>query len=153
MIQRTIILISILFVISVNLIAQTPTKWRGPNGNGVYNETGLLKKWPANGPEILWHFDKLGVGHSSPVIDNNLIYLSGMEETTGYIYVFTTDGKLKWKAPYGTEFSESYPGARSTPVIAGDLLYMYTGFGELVCMSSTDGKIKWKKKPAERIRR
>lgn len=145
MIQRTIILISILFVISVNLIAQTPTKWRGPNGNGVYNETGLLKKWPANGPEILWHFDKLGVGHSSPVIDNNLIYLSGMEETTGYIYVFTTDGKLKWKAPYGTEFSESYPGARSTPVIAGDLLYMYTGFGELVCMSSTDGKIKWKK--------
>ena len=127
------------------MIAQTPTKWRGPNGNGVYNETGLLKKWPANGPEILWHFDKLGVGHSSPVIDNNLIYLSGMEETTGYIYVFTTDGKLKWKAPYGTEFSESYPGARSTPVIAGDLLYMYTGFGELVCMSSTDGKIKWKK--------
>ena len=127
------------------MIAQTPTKWRGPNGNGVYNETGLLKKWPAGGPQIIWHFDKLGIGHSSPVIDNNLIYLSGMEGTTGYIYVFTPDGKLKWKAAYGTEFSESYPGARSTPVIAGDMLYMYSGLGELVCMSTADGKIKWKK--------
>lgn len=127
------------------MIAQTPTKWRGPNGNGVYNETGLLKKWPAGGPQIIWHFDKLGIGHSSPVIDNNLIYLSGMEGTTGYIYVLTPDGKLKWKAAYGTEFSESYPGARSTPVIAGDMLYMYSGLGELVCMSTADGKIKWKK--------
>lgn len=145
MILRTIILYSILLLSCTFISAQTPSKWRGPNGNGVYNETGLLKKWPAGGPQIIWHFDKLGIGHSSPVIDNNLIYLSGMEGTTGYIYVLTTDGKLKWKAPYGTEFSESYPGARSTPVIAGDLLYMYSGLGELVCMSTVDGKINWKK--------
>ena len=145
MIRRTIFLISILIINCSGTFAQVPTKWRGPNGNGVYNETGLLKKWPAGGPAITWHFDKLGIGHSSPVIDNNLIYLSGMEGTTGYIYVLTTDGKLKWKAAYGTEFSESYPGARSTPVIAGDLLYMYSGLGELVCMSTADGKIKWKK--------
>jgi len=145
MIRKAIILIS-LFIVTTNYIqAQTPTKWRGPNGNGVYNETGLLKNWTAAGPEIIWHFDDLGQGHSSPAFANGLIYISGMEGSTGYIYALNPDGKLKWKATYGPEFSESYPGARSTPVIDGDLLFIYSGHGVLVCMSSVDGKIKWKK--------
>lgn len=145
MIRKAIALVSIIFIATNFLNAQTPTKWRGPNGNGVYSETGLLKKWPAAGPEIIWHYDKLGQGYSSPVIANGLIYVSGMEETTGYIYVFSPDGKLKWKATYGSEFSESYPGARSTPVIMGNLLYMYSGLGILACMDATNGTLKWKK--------
>ncbi|KAF0236853.1 MAG: hypothetical protein FD181_2459, partial [Prolixibacteraceae bacterium] len=145
MIRKAIILVSTV-LISINCtIAQTPTKWRGASGNGVYSETGLLKKWPANGPEIVWHYDDLGQGHSSPAFANGLIYVSGMEGTTGNIYALTPDGKLKWKKPYGTEFSESYPGARSTPVISGDLLYMYSGFGILTCMDANNGNVKWKK--------
>jgi len=145
MIRKAIIILSLLFITYTYSNAQTPTKWRGTNGNGVYNETGLLKKWPANGPEIIWHFDELGLGHSSPAFANGLIYVSCMVESTGYIYTLTPDGKLKWKAPYGAEFSESYPGSRSTPVIAGDLLYIYSGLGVLTCMNANDGKVKWKK--------
>lgn len=145
MIRRTIILFSILFASATFVYAQTPTKWRGPNGNGVYNETGLLKKWPASGPEIIWHFDQLGVGHSSPAIANGLIYLSGMADNNGYIYALTPEGKLKWKASYGKEFSESYPGSRSTPVIAGNLLYIYSGLGVLTCMDAGNGSVKWQK--------
>lgn len=145
MIKKAIVLVSFIFVTSMLLKAQTPTKWRGPNGNGVYNETGLLKKWPAKGPEILWHFDNLGQGHSSPAFANGLIYISTMFETTGYIYAITPDGKLKWKAPYGPEMSESYPGSRATPVIAGDLLYIYSGLGVLTCMDSKNGNVKWRK--------
>jgi len=145
MIRKTIILVSIVLLSATFITAQTPTKWRGPNGNGVYNETGLLKKWPSNGPEILWHFDQLGQGHSSPTVSNGLIYVSGMADDKGYIYALTPDGKLKWKASYGDEFSESYPGSRSTPVIAGDLLYIYSGLGVLTCMDANNGNIKWKK--------
>ncbi len=145
MIGKAIILVCVMFITTNLLNAQTPTKWRGPNGNGVYGETGLLKKWPDDGPEIIWHFDDLGQGHSSPALANGLIYLSSMIDNTGYIHALTPDGKLKWKSSYGPEFSESYPGARSTPVIDGDLLFIYSGHGVLTCMSSTDGKIKWKK--------
>jgi hypothetical protein len=110
MVKKAIIIISIVLITITCIYAQTPTRWRGASGNGVYSETGLLKKWPANGPEILWHFDKLGLGHSSPAFANGLIYVSGMEGTTGNIYALTPDGKLKWKKSYGAEFSESYPG-------------------------------------------
>jgi outer membrane protein assembly factor BamB len=143
--RKAILLVLILTFSGTIINAQTPTKWRGPNGNGIYNETGLLKKWPANGPEIIWHFDDLGQGHSSPAFANGLIYVSGMIESTGYIFALTADGKLKWKAAYATEFSESYPGSRSTPTIAGDLLYIYSGLGVLTCMDANNGNVKWKK--------
>ncbi|MFW6277382.1 MAG: PQQ-binding-like beta-propeller repeat protein [Prolixibacteraceae bacterium] len=143
MLKQGIILLTIIAFSVTNLYAQTPTRWRGPNGDGVYNDTGLMKEWPASGPEILWHFDGIGEGHSSPAIANGLIYLSGMINETGYIHALTPDGKLKWKASYGEEFHESYPGSRSTPVIAGDLLYIYSGHGVLTCMDANNGDVDW----------
>lgn len=125
--------------------AQEPTRWRGPNANGVYPETGLLNEWPANGPEIIWHYDELGKGFSSPALANDKIYISGMEGSTGYIYVLTKEGKLFNKFKYGEEFTESFPGSRSTPTIVGDLLYMYSGHGQLVCMDANSGSVKWSK--------
>ena len=37
-------------------------EWRGPARSGIYNETGLLKKWPANGPALLWDAENMGDG-------------------------------------------------------------------------------------------
>lgn len=147
MIKKTFTLLIVVFsILLVN--AQNPTKWRGEN-NGIYTETGLLKQWPANGPEILWSFEGLGEGHSSPVFANGQIYISSMVEGEGYIFVLDQNGKLKWKTNYGKEFTESYPGSRSSVVVAGDLMYMYTGHGELICMNASNGEKKWSKKAFE----
>lgn len=138
-----------LFFVSLLLttfvFAQNPTVWRG-DGSGIYNEAGLLKEWPANGPEILWTFEGLGEGHSSPVFANDLIYLSGMIDSIGHVFAFNQDGKLQWKVAYGKEFKESYPGARTSVVVVDDLMYMYTGYGELICMDAKNGDKKWIKK-------
>ncbi len=139
----SLVLFFIFFGLSVS--SQNASGWRGLNGDGVYPETGLLKEWPADGPEIIWHFEGLGEGHSSPAVANNLIYLSGMVERTGYIFALDFNGKLQWKVPYGEEFTESYPGARSSPVISGDLLYIYSGNGVLTCMDAKTGAVKWRK--------
>ena len=125
--------------------SQEPTKWRGPDQNGYYQDTGLLKEWPAGGPEVLWQYSKLGDGYSSPSFGNGRIYVSGMEDQTGFVYAFEQDGTMIWKAPYGPEFYESYPGSRGTPVIDGDKLYMLSGKGHLSCLSSNSGKIIWHK--------
>lgn len=138
-------LTSILILTVLVASSQEPTRWRGPQGNGIYQETGLLKSWPANGPQILWTYDTLGEGFSSPVFANNMIYLTGMEGTTGYVYSLSQDGKLIWKKPYGTEFSESYPGSRSSVTVVGGLLYAYSAFGVITCMSANSGDIKWTK--------
>ena len=144
MMKKTELLFIVIFLTTYTLFAQEATVWRG-DGSGIYKETGLLKEWPADGPQILWHYDDLGEGFSSPAFANDLIYVSGMVDKTGYVFALTQDGKLKWKAPYGEEFIESYPGSRSTPVIAGNLLYMYSGMGTLTCMDAFNGKIEWQK--------
>jgi outer membrane protein assembly factor BamB len=139
--------ISILFFIFICFhpaISQETTKWRGPN-QGVYDESGLLTKWPADGPEIIWTFEQLGIGYSSPAFALNNIFLSGMEGSVGYVYCLSEDGKLLWKSSYGSEFDSSYPGSRATPVIDGELLYMLSGTGDLACMNAKNGRIVWNK--------
>jgi outer membrane protein assembly factor BamB len=125
--------------------AQEPTTWRGAGSTGIYPETGLLKTWPANGPEIIWHFDDLGEGFSSPVFANGKIYLSASEGYVGFIYALSQDGKLEWKATYGDEWIENYPGTRATPTVVGDLLYIYSGKGVVTCLNTNNGTLNWKK--------
>ncbi len=125
--------------------AQDGTNWRGPESNGIYPETGLLDKWPAEGPAIVWHFDGLGGGYSSPVFAGRKIYLTGMEGTTGCLYCLSNEGKLLWKKPYGQEWSESYSGSRSSPKIIGGKVYIMSARGGLVCMDAANGNILWLK--------
>jgi outer membrane protein assembly factor BamB len=137
--------LALTLILMTNSMDAQVTRWRGPEGNGVYPDKNLLKEWPAEGPQLLWHFDELGKGFSSPVFAGDRIYLTGAVEDQGFVYVLSLDGKLLAKYPYGNEFVTSYPGARSSVTIAGDLLYMETGNGLLFCMDPKDGSIKWKK--------
>ena len=43
-------------------------QWRGPSRDGVSQETGLLKEWPAEGPRLLWQAMDLGTGYSTPAV-------------------------------------------------------------------------------------
>jgi len=146
--QKTLFTTFLILIAGTLSWAQETTHWRGGT-DGSYPDTGLLKEWPAEGPEILWSFEELGEGHSSPVFANDQIYISTMIGEEGFIYVLSLDGKLKWKVSYGKEFTKSYPGTRSSVVVAGDLMYMYSGLGELLCMDSHNGDVKWRKNAFE----
>jgi hypothetical protein len=39
--------------ICITLGAQDVAQWRGPNRTGIYNEKGLMNKWPEAGPNDL----------------------------------------------------------------------------------------------------
>ncbi len=125
--------------------AQEPTQWRGANSTGIYTVDKLLPQWPADGPKILWSFDKLGQGFSSPAIANNKIYINGMVDGQAILFVLDQNGKLLQQFKYGKEFDASYGGVRSTPTIVGDLAYLLTGHGQLVCLDLKTGKPAWTK--------
>lgn len=134
------ILVSII-CISVN--AQDVAQWRGPNRNGIYNETGLMKKWPDAGPKLLWHFDELGDGHTSAAVTGAGVYTSGIIEGKGYVFAFDLKGKRLWKKEYGKEWVESHNGVRSTPLVVKDKLYLLSAYGQLLCLNCSNGQTVW----------
>lgn len=130
--------------LALNFInAQKNFQFGGPNRDGVYSETNLLKQWPKEGPKMLWKFDSLGIGYSSPAVVDDLIYITGNIDSTGYLFALTHDGKLAWKKPYGFEWKKNYPGTRSSPLIYDGLGYIYSGLGVIYCFNLKTGDFNW----------
>jgi len=120
-------------------------QFRGANRDGKSTETGLLKKWPKDGPTELWSVEGLGIGFSSAAIADGYVYTTGMvgQDKQGIVFAYDLDGNPKWKESYGPEWKGSHKGARTTPTIDGDRLYVFSGYGNLVCFDAKTGKKKW----------
>lgn len=121
------------------------SQWRGPDRNGKYPQTELLKSWPDNGPELLWSFEGLGAGHGSVSISGDRLFILGMPDTTGNIFCFDLSGDLLWQKDYGPEWHTNYTGTRSTPTIMDGLLYFVSGRGVAICMDTKNGDVIWEK--------
>jgi outer membrane protein assembly factor BamB len=121
---------------------QGDSQWRGPNRDGIYLEKNLLKAWPEEGPAEIWSVEGLGDGYSSAAVTADRVYVTGMTKGEGFLYAFDLDGKPVWKASYGSEWNGSRPGARTTPTVVGNRIYLMSATGNAVCMS-TDGKKIW----------
>ena len=120
--------------------------WRGINRDGAYNENGLMKIWPVEGPAQLWETIDIGKGYSSPVITATNLYITGMneDESKETFSAYTLDGKRIYQIEYGSPWNKSYPETRTTPSIVGEKAYVISGMGEIVCINITNGNIIWK---------
>ncbi len=142
--NKALISVTVLTVFfCLNILAQDLVQWRGSDRNGIYNESGLLKEWPAEGPKLLWNFDGLGQGFTSVTVVNDRIYTTGVTGGKGVVFCLGTDGKLVWKAEYGKDWTESFPGTRTTLVYNKAKLYLATAYGEALCLDAATGNKVW----------
>ena len=126
-------------------VPQADWQWRGDNRDGIYNETGLLKEWPADGPELLWYFEGLGDGYSSVAIANGKLYITGRDEDNLVLFVFDLKGKLLKKKTVGKEWVENFEGPRCSVVVDEGKLYIANSLGQLFCLDETTLNEIWKK--------
>src|SRR4028118_409447 len=133
-----------LFVVSVttsaNMAASTYDwpQWRGPKRDGISQERGLLKQWPAGGPKLLWQVNDIGDGFSTPVVVGSRIYLMsnrGMENE--FVAALSTkDGKVLWTTRVGNvgnpNHDPAHAKAKSTPTVDGNFIYALGPDGGLV---------------------
>jgi outer membrane protein assembly factor BamB len=138
------ILTVILFTTSFTLVTGQLYEWRGPDRSGIYNETGLLKKWPDGGPKLMWEASGMGDGYSSATVTDDAVYITGRKEESDVLIALTPDGKVKWETVYGKAWMTNHTGSRCTPTFYNGNIFLISGSGDIVCVG-TDGKIRWSK--------
>jgi outer membrane protein assembly factor BamB len=138
-------------------------QWLGPQRDGVWREKGILKKFPKDGPKVLWRIP-IGGGYAGPAVVGGRVYITdrvlargekdpenpfASADSRGKERVLCLDaksGKQLWKHEYDCVYKMSYPcGPRATPVVHGGKVYTLGAMGDLRCLNSKDGTLIWKK--------
>ena len=150
--RTTVLVLAAALAAPLALAADSPA-FRGPAGDGRFEESGLLQAWPQGGPKKLWSADGLGESYASMAVTGGRIYTTGMTAERGSVYAFDLDGQLVWRKEYGAEFNgRGYPGTRGTPTVAGEGLYLFSALGTAVAMDAKSGAVRWQVDLFERFK-
>jgi outer membrane protein assembly factor BamB len=142
--MKKFFLSALLCLMAISVCYPQLIEWRGPDRTGAYNETGLLKTWPAGGPTLVWEVTGMGDGYSSPTITKDAVYVTGRKEDSDVLVALSRDGKKVWETVYGKAWMSNHTGSRCTPTFYNGNIFLVSGSGDIVCID-TKGKIKWSK--------
>ncbi len=101
---RVFLAIPLCLVIAASSHAEEWNRFRGPNGSGVSDATAIPESWTAD--DYRWQVELPGVGHSSPVIAGDRIYVTCGDPTTAERRVLcfnTADGSQLWQRNYPSQ--------------------------------------------------
>jgi len=134
-------------------------QWMGPQRDNRWREAGLLKRFPDNGPPVVWRMPIAG-GYSGPAVAGPHVFVTDYvtndpiegdraegQGSTGVERVWCFDrqtGQSVWQHSYPVKYGISYPaGPRCTPLIDQDRLYTLGAEGHLHCFEKESGRVLW----------
>jgi outer membrane protein assembly factor BamB len=125
--------------------------FRGPNGDGISPDTGLLDSWPSDGPKKLWVYENGGMGYSGfSVVDGKLYSMGTRGDAVTVFCVDIASGEEVWSTGIGTDDQQGYSagwghGPRSTPTVSEGHVYAIGPKGAVACLDAAEGKKVWSK--------
>ena len=138
----------LLAVLTTTASATDWPNWRGPNYNGISDETNLLTNWPKEGPKVLWKAS-IGMGFSAiSVADGKAYAMGNVGKETDVVYCFDAEtGKELWTHRYDQDLDPKYyeGGTLASPTVDGDKVYTISKDGKLFCLDTKDGDVIWNK--------
>jgi outer membrane protein assembly factor BamB len=139
-------------------------QWLGPERDGVWRETGILEKFPPEGPPVRWRV-RIGHGYAGPAVAQGRVYLmdrllpegvknppelipryqpKGIPGRERVLCLSEADGKVLWSHEYDCPYTVSYPlGPRTTPIVKDHQVYTLGTEGNLCCLHAETGKVEW----------
>lgn len=159
--RTTSLLLTLLLVANnTTALADDWPQWRGPNRDGRWHETGILRQIPKEGIPRKWSVP-IHMGYSGPAVVGGKVFITDYSEESGdttnegntrrpltgteRIVCFNAEtGDLVWEHAYPCEYNIGYPsGPRATPTVSGDKVYALGAQGNLTCLNIQSGKVIW----------
>lgn len=124
----------------VSISGQWP-RWRGPQGDAISSEDGLLQSWESGGPPVLWSSRGLGRGYSSlAILDGKILTMGKKGGGTKLICVSTGEGAPIWEVDAG---GGGNPNCTPTIDPEAKLVYGLSHGGTLTCADLETGNKVW----------
>lgn len=125
-------------------------QWRGHDRTGISPERGLLQRWPAAGPRLLWTARNLGGGYNAPSVAGGLIFGMGFRGDDEVVWALEEiTGKEVWSnriAPSKpTKLPQGKEGPHGTPTVNGGQVFVVGLNGDVAALAAADGKLLWQK--------
>jgi outer membrane protein assembly factor BamB len=129
--------------------AQEWTRFRGPNGSGLSDTKSIPVEWTEK--DFLWKVPVPGVGHSSPVLWGDRLFLTAGEKETGKRIVLGIDaatGKTVWTQTFPARRYKMHQRnsiATATPAVDAQRLYVSWATPDKYTVSALDhnGNPRW----------
>ena len=125
--MRIIALCTMVGLIASTAMADNWPRFRGMNGSGVAQDSAIPAKW--SDEDLAWKITLPGMGHSSPVIWNDTVYVTSADEKEklfSLLAVRASDGGRVWKREYAFEPLSIHvlnSHASNTPAVDEDGIY------------------------------
>lgn len=140
------------FVFTLAAFGDDWPQFLGPDRNGISSETGLIEKFPTNGPTLLWQ-KEIGTGYSAPSVREGKLVLFHRFANEEIVEAFdAATGKPLWRYAYPSRFQDPYGynnGPRCTPLLSQKFCYTFGAEGMLTCLDLKTGKLVWQRNTAK----
>lgn len=127
-------------------------KFLGPTGDAISKETGLVERWGAKGPLMVWS-KSVGTGYSAPSVrEGKLVLHHRVEDEEVVECLDAVTGRPIWRYRYGSKFIDPYGynnGPRCSPLLTAEYCYTFGAEGRLVCLELASGKLVWERDTAK----
>ena len=165
-----IALLGLLFILpNATTRADDWPQWLGPKRDGIWRESGIIERFPDDGPTVRWR-QKIGAGYAGPAVADGRVYLADriaekviVADESGtpdswtrsdipgrerIVCLRETDGTVLWTHEYDCPYdiARLYAiGPRCTPTVDGDRVYVLGAVGHLTCLDAKTGEVVWQR--------
>ena len=122
-------------------------QFRGPNRDNKSAETGLLRKWPADGPKVLWTIP-VAQGYAGAAIVAGRVYHNDYDEQKQEWSVHArslADGKEIWSYAEKRLIRPNHAITRTVPAVDGKYVFSFDPKAVLHALDAATGKEIWRK--------
>ena len=140
------VLLAVTLAVPGLLVAADWPNFRGPNHDGISNETGWRASLPESGA-VEWR-TSLGWGFASMAVSNGWVYAMGNVNDRDIVYCLdAVTGKERWRQSYPCPrlAKQHEGGPAATPTVEGDAVYVFSKNGDVLRLNAETGKIVWHK--------
>ena len=145
---NSFLILSLLCTASISIADDWP-QWRGPNRDGVWNETGIIEKFDSGEVKLRWR-TPISSGYSGPTVADGRVFVTDRvvepKQIERVLCFDSTSGKAIWKHEYPCPYiGIGYTaGPRACVTIDDGHAYVLGAMGHLHCLDASKGQVVWK---------